>query len=306
MRRLKISALGPVPPQEIPAKNESVRLMREHWERQFDQVFPDRPDVVVLPECCDRFPRMSLRDRLAYYHEHGAEMLAFFRQKALDNHCFIAFAACRELPDGTRRNSTRLIGRGGEVLAVYDKNYPVICETEQQNILPGKAETVAETELGKVGFVICFDLNFTELLERYAAKKPDLLLFSSMYHGGLMQSYWAYRCRSYFAGAVAGNECAILDPLGHKVACSTNYHAFVTADINTDYEVVHLDGNREKLLQAKKKYGPGITVFDPGRLGCVLVTSEMREITAAQVVEEFSIERLDDYFRRSADFARSR
>jgi len=300
MRRFTVSALGPLPPQEIPSPGDSARLMKRHWEHWFDQILPDRPDLVVLHECCDRFPAMPMADRLKYYHEHGAEILDFFRKKAADNNCAVACSAVREMPDGTRRNSTQLIGRDGKILAVYDKNYPVIQEMELQNILPGRTETVAETEFGKVGFAICFDLNFTELLERYAAKEPGLLLFSSMYHGGLMQSYWACRCRSWFVGAVANNECTILDPLGHKVACSTNYHPFATAQINTDFQVVHLDNNRDKLLQARKKYGRKISAFDPGRLGSVLLTSETCEFSAAQVVDEFRIERLADYFRRSA------
>ena len=280
--------------------------MKKHWEQQLDQVLPSRPDLIVLHECCNRFPDMPIKDRLEYYHEHGEEMLDFFRRKASDNNCVIAYSAVRETPDGSRRNATRLIGRDGKMIAQYDKNYPVITECREQDIAPGKSETVAETEFGKIGFAICFDLNFTELLERYAARKPNLLLFSSMYHGGLMQSYWAYRCRSWFVGAVANNECTILNPLGHKTASSTNYYRYVTAMVNTDYEVVHLDNNWEKLLQARKKYGPGMTVFDPGQLGCVLITSESPEITAAQIVEEFKIERLDDYFNRSVKFYKSR
>lgn len=302
MRRLKVSALGPMPIQEIPPENEAVRLMKAHWERQLDQVLPDQPDLIVLHECSDRFPNMPMSVRLQYYHDHGPEILDFFRRKAVDNHCVIAYSAVRELSDGTRRNSTQLIGRDGKILAVYDKNYPMITETEIQKVLPGESETIAETEFGKVGFAICFDLNFTELLDRYAVRKPNLMLFCSMYHGGLMQSYWAYRCRSWFIGAVARTECTILNPLGCKVASSTNYSPFVSAEINTDYEVVHLDHNCDKLLKARKKYGSAITVFDPGHLGSVLVTSESPDITSAEVIDEFGIERLDHYFQRVMDF----
>ena len=298
MRKCTVSALGPLPPQDLPPRGEEVRLMKQHWDMHLDQVLPDQPDLIVLHECCNRFPAMSMKDRLQYYHDHGMELYEYFRKKAVDHHCMIAYSAVRELPDGTRRNSTQLIGRDGSAVCIYDKYYPMIEENQEQNILPGTSEVIAETEFGKVGFAICFDLNFTDLLQRYAARKPDLMLFCSMYHGGLMQPYWAYACRSYFAGAVAQNECAILNPLGEKVAVSTNYYSSVSATVNTDYEVVHLDGNREKLLQARKKYGKKIKVFDPGHLGSVLLTSETEERTAAQVVDEFHMERLDDYFKR--------
>lgn len=302
MRRFTVSALGPAPQQIIPPRAEAVGMMKDFWEKQLDQVLPEHPDLIVLHECCDRYPAMKMEDRLAYYHDRGCAMLEFFQQKAKDNHCCITYSAVRELPDGSRRNSSQFIDREGKVAGIYDKNYPVIEETTVQNVLPGRKETIVENEFGRVGFAICFDLNFMELQERYIAAKPNLLLFSSMYHGGLAQAWWAYSCRSWFVGAIARDECTVLNPLGCKVACSTNYYPYVTASINTDYEVVHLDYNWERLVRARKKYGRKISVFDPGHLGCVLLSSETPELTAAQVVDEFEIERLDHYFERVIRF----
>ena len=300
MRKFKIAVLGPTPPPEYPSLAKSFPLLRKHWERHLDPVLPGQPELIVLPECCNRFPAMSMQDRLVYYREYSEKSLEFFRQQAVDNHCMIAYSAYRPLPDGTARNSTQLLDSNGRILAVYDKNYPVVEETTLQGILPGEKEVTVETALGKIGFATCFDLNFTELLERYVKKDPDLILFSSMYHGGLMQRYWAYSCGSYFAGAVANHLCSILDPLGEEIACSTNYTAFAAAEINTDFALVHLDYNRGKLLQLQKKYGRKVSITDPGRLGCVLLTSETPEKTAGEMVQEFGIERLEDYFTRAA------
>ena len=86
--------------------------------------------------------------------------------------------------------------------------------------------------------------------------------------------------------------------MGEKIAATTNYTRYLTKSINLDYEVVHLDGNVQKLKAAKEKYGSKIDIFDPGYLGAVLLTSETEEFTASQLVEAFSIERLDDYFAR--------
>ena len=303
MRKFKLSVLGPVPPQELPAPGQEAALMKKHWERYLDYVLPEKPDLIVLPECCNRFPAMPMAERLAYYRtQQCQEVFEYFCKIAKDNNCCIAYSAARPLDDGTMRNSTQLIGREGKVLTVYDKNFPMIEETQIQGILPGEQETAVDTEFGRTGFAICFDLNFDHLRMRYMKQKLNLLLFSSMYHGGMMQQYWAYSCRSYFAGAICGCECAIINPAGTKVAASTNYHPFATAQINTDYELVHLDGNWDKLKNATKKYGEKIKIHDPGYLGSVLLTSETPEFTASQIVEEFEIERLDDYFSRVMTF----
>ena len=132
------------------------------------------------------------------------------------------------------------------------------------------------------------------------------MLFSSMYHGGFMQQAWAYDCRSWFAGAVAGQDCRIINPVGEVIASSTEYFPYVTATINLDYAVCHLDFNWDKFRAAKAKYGRKVGFRDPGRIGAALLTSETDEFTVWDIVKEFEIELLDDYFDRSRISQQSR
>ena len=89
-----------------------------------------------------------------------------------------------------------------------------------------------QCDFGRVVCAICFDLNFDELRLRYVQARPDLILFSSMYHGGLMQNYWAYSCRSHFIGAINGLQCTVISPLGELLAASTNYFHHITTTVN--------------------------------------------------------------------------
>jgi predicted amidohydrolase len=301
-RYIKVSALGPAPHEMDPEKDPDlcVQEMIEHWDAQLGSVLPDRPDLIVLPEACDRPPNFPMRLRQRYYEVRGDRIRDHFIEVASAYGCNIAYSSARLLPDGTYRNSTQFISRDGGIDGIYDKNHLVVTEHTEGRILFGRDAPVIRTDFGTVGGAICFDLNFDELRLRYAESRPELIVFSSMYHGGLMQSYWAYSCRSYFIGAVAGLPCSVISPLGTLLAASTNYTKHVTTTINLDYAVAHLDFNREKLSTLKRKYGPGVTITDPGYLGSVLITSETSEATAADMVAEFGIELLDDYFRRSS------
>jgi hypothetical protein len=122
-----------------------------------------------------------------------------------------------------------------------------------------------------------------------------------MYHGGLMQAYWAYSCRAHFVGCISDPACpsSILSPVGTEIASTTNHFDYVTATINLDCCLAHLDGNEEKLHALKARYGPDVSIFDPGRLAVVLITSESDQWTIDEMIAEFQIEPVDEYFARS-------
>jgi len=300
-RFVTISSLGPAPLHEAVTLygDNAVDYMIKHWQEQIAPVLADKPDLIVLPEACDRFPQHSIEERKAYYRIRGNKIRDFLAKTAQQNNCYIAYSATREMNDGTYRNSTQLIDRKGNVAGIYNKNHLVVDETLKGGILCGKNAQVFETDFGTLACAICFDLNFHELLEKYAAQNPDLIVFSSLYHGGLMQQYWAYRCRAHFVGAVAGVECAIINPVGEKIAWSTNYFNHVTSTVNLDCKVIHLDYNWTKLQAAKDKYGKGIRIFDPGYLGSVLLSSEMNDITVDDIIDELQIETWNEYYDRS-------
>jgi hypothetical protein len=277
-----------------------VDRMIAHWQQKFDQVLPDRPDLIVVPEVCDRPSGLGDEKLRAYYRVRKDQIQKFFGEVARKNNCYIVYSAHRELSDRTRRNSSVLIDRGGNVVGIYNKNHPTIGEMEK-GILCGKDAPVLDCDFGRVAMAICFDLNFDELRSQYAKSKPDLIIFTSMYHGGLMQAFWAYSCRSHFVGAIAGRgtRSEIRNPLGQVVASSTNYFDFAVATVNLDCALVHLDYNWERLRKLKAKYGPEVEITDPGCLGAVLVSSEHPTISVDEMITEFEIELLDDYFARS-------
>ncbi len=305
MNKVTISCVGPPPYVMDSATPDEriVELMIERWKRELDQVLPDRPDLIVLPEACDRpvGEGYDWERWTKYYRYRGNTVRDMLAGIARDNSCYITYPAHIEAADGSWRNAMQLLGRDGEVVGTYHKNHLVPGEHDKWGILYGKEAPLLQCDFGTVAGIICFDLNFDELLLKYKAARPDILVFPSMYHGGLMQSYWAYTCRSHFAGAigVGGPPCTVLNPLGEVVAISTNYYHFITTTVNLDCAVIHLDENLVHFHDMKRKYGKDLIIRDPGQLGAVLLTSESDEFTVKEVIEEFGLELLDDYFDRS-------
>ena len=191
-----------------------------------------------------------------------------------------------------------MLDRHGQVQGIYDKNYPTIGEIDA-GIEPSDRAEIMETEFGSIAGVICFDLNFQPLLLRYAAQTPDLVLFCSMYHGGIMQEIWAYWCRAHFVAAICKVPGRILSPKGELLGSVTNYTNHLTRRINLDCCMAHFDHNREKLAALKQRYGTDVEIHDPGLIGSVLISSQSQQISARHMAEDLNIELLDDYFVRA-------
>lgn len=301
-RYLKISALGPEP-HSVDMTSDSKTIankMIEHWQEQLSQILPDRPDMIVTPEVCDCPAHMPFEKMPDYFRVRGNSFLDFIRETANANNCYIAYSSYREMEDGTFRNSTQIIDRDGGIAGIYNKNYLFMPENTEAGALYGKEAPIIKCDFGEVACAICFDLNFDELRLKYSKAKPDIIIFSSMFHGGLMQNYWAYSCRSYFVGAVKGLPCSIISPVGQNIISGTNYHKYATAHINLDCAVVHLDYNWDGIKEAKTKYGEDFKVSDPGYLGSVLISSEAESKSINHIMDEYGIKPLDDYLNRSS------
>ena len=283
-----------------------VDMMIDFWKTEIDKVLPDQPDLIVLPEACDR-PQNFYIDwdiEKTLYRVRGNQFIDFLDSVAINNHCYIVYSFKKELPDGSFRNNSIMIDRNGKTIGVYNKNFPTIGEMNR-GVKAGKSITVVNCDFGRVGMTICFDLLFDEIRENYAKERPDMIVFSSRYHGGIMQSIWAYTTQAYFVSCVEDRPympSEVYNPVGEKVAFTTNYHEYVVATVNLDYEVVHLDNNWEKLAALKEKYGREVTIHDPGYVGVVLVSSESDKVSATEMLKEFDIKNWDDYYQRSVKY----
>ena len=116
---VKISVVGPHPPADPAPERprEAVDRMIDHWRRELAQVLPDRPDLIVVPEMCDRFANHTPEQRRAYVEARGGRVRDFFAGVARDNRCHVAYSSGRGDEAGRWFNSTRFSGAAGRCSA---------------------------------------------------------------------------------------------------------------------------------------------------------------------------------------------
>jgi len=296
-RKIKVAVLtGTRDMRGFPSAEKTYEIMKDYWRSSFENVIYDKPDYILLPEACDRVLNVSDGIKVEYDNLRQQNTLGFFSELAREYGAAVIF---NSKIDG--RNSSFALDKAGVVSGRYDKAFPMTTEMNE-GIVPGNGAVVFEYgKIKRAGFAVCFDLNFTELMNEYASLKPEVVFFSSMYHGGLMQKTWAYLTRAFFVSSICGRESAITAPNGRILAQTTNYTDFCVAEINLDSELIHLDFNRDKFPEIKKKYGDRVVIDDIGHLGSALIYCEMPDKTMDDIISEFELIRLDDYF----NFARS-
>ena len=306
-RYVKISAIG-APLQWLPESvpdNEAWAQVVSYLSKQLEPVLPDKPDLILFAETCDMPAGWREARRDAFIEYRGDGNTRFFSGVARDNKCNVAFSTILKRDGGYYTNSMLVYDREGNLAGCYDKNLIAIPEMDT-NVRCGYNAELITLDIGKVACAICFDLNYEELRRIYKQARPEIILFSSACHSGVMQQYWAQTCRSYFVSAITGSRpSAILSPMGEILAYNTNHFTYATGTINLDYAIVHYDYNIQKFTAIKQKYGPSIRIIDPGNLGYFMITSECDEFNAADILAEYDMMTYDEYLDKALSIRNS-
>ena len=119
--------------------------------------------------------------------------------------------------DGGRTfNSSVALDRKGRIVGRYDKTYITLGE-QDADIAPGRGPAALELDFGRVGQIICFDLNFPHMAEEMRALDVDLVAFHSMFAGGQLLNGWALTVGAYLLSAYQEDNRAI-DMTGRELA----------------------------------------------------------------------------------------
>lgn len=196
-------------------------------------------------------------------------------------------------------NSAVLLGPTGELIGIYHKMFPTVGEIAE-GITPGDGPGVFDTEFGRFGMTICFDLNFPEIMVATAQAGAEVIFFCSAYRGGLQLRSWAYDLGVYIVAAIRAELGRVVDPSGQVLGEST-YEAVLTRRLNLDRRLMHMDENWDKMDAMLAKYGSRISIDFCAQEGCWVVGSESDEFTIEDIMREFQLEPRAAYYQRSRE-----
>ncbi len=275
---------------------ETVRKNIEAMVKLLEEAYYEEADIVCFPEAA---PVIGLPIDVAVTLAQPVPGPIFdiFSSKA-DEYNLSIVLPMLEIKDGRVYNSAVLIDRRGDYLGSYHKVHPTISEIEA-GITPSLKPKVLKSEFGPLGFAICFDLNFRDVVEAIAAAEAKLIFFPSAYPGGLQLSIWAFDYGAYIVSSLRGEGSVIVDPLGRVLARSSSYNPIICKTLNLDYEILHLDYNYEKLSEVKRKYGSKVEIDVSRPEAVFILASNLKEKSVREIISEFNLETRTLYFARA-------
>jgi predicted amidohydrolase len=250
-------------------------------------------DLVAFPEL---YPQLALKDMFHHAEPAEAGTLDTVRDLARRHKLLIVWPRLEYEPERGIRNTAILVDRSGEILGRYHKMFPPPGELEK-GVIPGTEVPVFETDFGRVGMLICFDLNFPEVMEQLKRGRPDVVAFSSMYRGGLQAQALAFELGAFVVTAISSELGLVIDRCGRIIKEST-YEALGVAAINTNSVALHMDGNWTKMDAMLARHAPALQ-FDYHTREAYFVIESTAERDIQELVKEFALETADAYFDRS-------
>jgi predicted amidohydrolase len=202
--------------------------------------------------------------------------------------------------DATGRfNSSILLDRRGEIACVYDKVHPYWPGEYQKfpAVLPGENIAVCDTDFGRIGLAICFDVNWPEQWRAMADRGAELVIWPSAYSAGRALQAHAIQNHYYIISSTWCPDCSVYDIDGELIAFDQNNRGgglnVTRATLDLDRCIFHFDLNDagplasllrdhpEDVMEDKRLSREAWFILKAKRAGC-----SARELAALYGVQE--------------------
>ncbi len=133
-------------------------------------------------------------------------------------------------------NTAVLIDRDGKLAGRYRKTH-LPREEWEAGLTPGNEYPVFETDFGKVGLMICWDVQFPEPARAMALKGAELLLLPIWGGSDLLTRARAKENHVFLVSSGYDMRSFIVDPTGAVIAEATDTHPIAVAEVHLDQQL---------------------------------------------------------------------
>lgn len=252
MEKIKIAAIQ-MP--TVTAKMENVRTVKTYLEKIKDE----NPDFVILPEmfCCpyqtENFP--------IYAEEEGGPIWQQLSGYAKQYGIYLIGGSMPEKDaEGNVYNTSYIFDREGKQIGKHRKVHLFDIDVkggqtfkESDTLTAGDSDTVFDTEFGKIGVMLCFDIRFPELSRMMVNDGARIVFVPAAFNMTTGPAHWelSFRTRALdnqiymvgcapardvSAGYISWGHSIVTDPWGRVTGMLDENEGILLAELDMDYE----------------------------------------------------------------------
>ena len=252
MEKIKIAAIQ-MP--TVADKMENVRTVKTYLEKIKDE----NPDFVILPEmfCCpyqtENFP--------IYAEKEGGPVWQQLSGYAKQYGIYLIGGSMPEKDaEGNVYNTSYIFDREGKQIGKHRKVHLFDIDVkggqtfkESDTLTAGDSDTVFDTEFGKIGVMLCFDIRFPELSRMMVNDGAKVIFVPAAFNMTTGPAHWelSFRTRALdnqiymvgcapardvSAGYISWGHSIVTDPWGRVTGMLDENEGILLAELDMDYE----------------------------------------------------------------------
>lgn len=252
MEKIKIAAIQM---STVADKMENVRTVKAYLEKIKDE----NPDFVILPEmfCCpyqtENFP--------IYAEKEGGPVWQQLSGYAKQYGIYLIGGSMPEKDaEGNVYNTCYVFDREGKQIGKHRKVHLFDIDVkggqtfkESDTLTAGDSDTVFDTEFGKMGVMLCFDIRFPELSRMMVNDGARIVFVPAAFNMTTGPAHWelSFRTRALdnqiymvgcapardvSAGYISWGHSIVTDPWGRVTGMLDENEGILLAELDMDYE----------------------------------------------------------------------
>ena len=217
-------------------------------------------DLIILPELwttgwdCSVFNKVS-------EEIYSSKTYKFLKETAVKyNSNVIGGSAVLRKKNGKDRNTCLIFNRKGDMLASYDK-YHLFShrgQSEGSYLEEGDYALLVNTDIGKIGISVCYDIRFPEMFRLYAFNGADLMINMAAWPKAYTDEYVTLSRARAVENQTFFITCCLTGKINESFNFSGNSQVFdykgrIIAKLDEEEKVLYAETDPDEMKQYRKQ-----------------------------------------------------
>jgi predicted amidohydrolase len=154
-------------------------------------------------------------------------------------------------------NAAVLIDRAGNVAGIYRKTHPISDERGvfEGGVTPGSSHPVFDTDFGRLGILICWDMSYDESWQALAETGAEIIVLPTASPQTLRPMSEALRHHVYVVTSALKDNASIFDPIGRVVAQVTEKPGVLVHQVDLSFAILHWSETLQEGRALTERFG---------------------------------------------------